>query len=87
MTYIIIRPRAQDGLSAAPPANQIRIKAALDALQVGTFPPHTRKLGGVPDGYRTRIGRWRILFTLSEGLADIADIFLKKERGDYRRRR
>ncbi len=33
-----------------------------------------------------RFGRWRVLFTLKDGEVEVADIFLKKERGDYRRR-
>ena len=86
MTLIVLRPKAIKGIKSASPGDQQDMSKALDALRRGLFPLHTKKLGGVPDGYRTRVGRWRILFTLTNGEADIADIFFKKERGDYRRR-
>lgn len=86
MTALFFRPKALAGTRGASPEDQKRIHAAMDDLRKGLFPPHTKKLGGSADGYRIRVGQWRILFTLKEGVADIADIFLKKERGDYRRR-
>ncbi len=86
MTALFFRPKALAGIRSASPENQKRIRTAINDLRQGTFPLHTKKLGGVADGYRTRVGQWRILFTLQKGIADIADIFIKKERGDYRRR-
>jgi len=86
MSDISLRPRAVRGLAAAPKGYQLRLNEALDVVRNGSFPPHTKKLGGTTNGYRTRVGRWRILFTLDDGTIDVADIFLKKERGDYRRR-
>ncbi len=85
MAQISLRPRALAGLRSAPQAYQRRIGAAIEVLRQGRFPPHTEKLGGVPDGYRTRIGRWRILFILRNGAIEVADIFPKKGRGGYRR--
>ncbi len=86
MTRLTMRPRAIQGLRAASPNDRQKIYAALDTLKRGYFPAHTKKLEGASNGYRTRVGRWRILFTLKNDEADIADIFFKKERGDYRRR-
>lgn len=86
MTTLFFRPKALTGIRSASPEDQKRINAAIDDLRKGIFPPHTKKLGGSANGYRIRVGQWRILFTLKEGIADIADIFIKKERGDYRRR-
>lgn len=45
-----------------------------------------KKLQGSEDRYRIRLGRWRILFSLRNRRMEIMDVFLKKERGDYRRR-
>lgn len=86
MTNISLRPRAVRGLAAAPKEYQLRLNEALDVLRNGSFPPHTKKLGGTTNGYRIRVGRWRILFILKNEEVDVADIFMKKERGDYRRR-
>lgn len=86
MTKIILRPRALVGFEKAPKEVRVNIKIAIETLRKGLFPFHTKKLGGYKNGYRTRVGKWRILFVLENGEADIADIFLKKEKGDYRRR-
>ena len=86
MTCVVLRPRTMEGLKSAPNKYRQRINKSLDMLRNGLFPPHTKKLEGVPDGYRTRVGRWRILFVLHDQKIDVADIFLKKGVGDYRRR-
>lgn len=87
MTSVSLRPRAIEGLKAAPQEHRIALNEALDILKRGLFPLHTKKLRGVSDGYRTRVGRWRVLFILKDRGIDVADIFLKKGRDDYRRRR
>lgn len=86
MTRIVLRSRALVGLEKAPKLVRIDIKVVLETLNKGLFPLHTKKLSGYKNGYRTRIGQWRILFVLDNGEADIADIFLKKGKDDYRRR-
>ncbi len=86
MTNVSLRPRAIDGLKTAPKEYQLRLDETLGVLKQGSFPPHTKKLGGKSYGYRTRVGRWRILFVLKNNVASIADIFLKKGRSDYRRK-
>jgi len=86
MTKIFLRPSAIAGLAAAPERHRLQIKAAIDALERGSFPSHTEKLEGTSKGYRTRVGRWRILFVFRNGEIDVADIFMKKGRSDYRRR-
>lgn len=87
MTAVFLRPRAVAGLHAASAKDRARMRATLKVLSEGSFPLHTKKLEGSRDGYRTQVGRWRILFVLTNGEIDVADIFLKKGSGDYRRRR
>ena len=87
MTKVFLRPRAVAGLNAASAKDQVRMRNALKVLFDGSFPPHTKKLEGSRDGHRTHVGRWRILFVLKDGEIDVADIFLKKGSGDYRRRK
>lgn len=86
MTRVFLRPRAEKALSDAEEKDRIRLYAAIEILHQGLFPLHTKKLGGTPHGYRVRLGRWRIVFVLNNGDIDVADIFLKKGRGDYRHR-
>lgn len=51
-----------------------------------SFSRTPKKLGGTVNGYRVRVSRWRMVFALKNGDIDIADIFPKKGRGDYRHR-
>ena len=51
--------------------------------------PQIRKIEGTKFGYRLRLGRWRILFCLfsKERRIEVVDIFLKKGKEDYNKRR
>lgn len=51
--------------------------------------PHIRKIKGTKFGYRLRFGRWRILFAffLEEKQIEVVDIFLKKGKEDYSKRK
>ncbi len=54
-----------------------------------SFHLQVRKIKGTKFGYRLRLGRWRILFALllKEKRIEIVDIFLKKGREDYNKRK
>lgn len=86
MAEIFFRPRAIRGFNSAPKFEREKIKSVILILRNGEFPTHSKKLEGTPNGYRIRIGRWRILFVLENGEIDVVDIFIKKGRDDYRRR-
>jgi len=47
-----------------------------------------KKISGTENGYRLRVGRWRILFALflKEKRIEIVDVFLKKGKEDYFKR-
>ena len=51
--------------------------------------PEVKKLKDTEFGYRLRIGRWRILFALflKEKRIEVVDIFLKKGKENYFRRK
>jgi mRNA-degrading endonuclease RelE of RelBE toxin-antitoxin system len=51
--------------------------------------PQIKKIRGTKFGWRLRIDRWRILFTLfpKEKRIEIVDMFLRKEKEDYKKRR
>lgn len=86
MTKVALRSRALAGFEKAPKSVRLNIKIVIETLSKGLFPLHTKKLGGHTNGYRTRVGQWRILFVLEKSEIDIADIFIKKEKNDYRRK-
>ena len=57
MTRVSLRPRAIEGLTTAPQEYRSALNETLDILKQGSFPQHTKKLGGASNGYRTRVGR------------------------------
>lgn len=83
MAEVFFRQRAIKGFKSAPAQEKSKIKSAIEILRKSSFPPHTKKLGGHDAGYRTRIGRWRILFILGKSEIDVVDIFIKKGNSDY----
>lgn len=87
MARVFLRPRALAGIKSAPGSVKAGVIVAIEILRAGKFPSHTKKLEDRFKGYRTRIGRWRVLFVLNNGTVDITDIFLKTGPEDYRRRR
>jgi len=90
MFELYFRPRALKVLKKIKRDCQFKINSALDNLKLGRFNLlDLDKIDGIQDGYRLRVGRWRILFTLfSKGKrVEIVDIFLKKSREDYFKRR
>ena len=86
MTLVFLRPRAVAGLDKSPPKTRTLIESLIDELRGGKIPMHTKKLSGTKTGYRTRVGKWRVLFSFENKEIDIVDIFLKKGPEDYRRR-
>lgn len=84
MAEVFFRPRAVKGFKSASALEKSRIKASIEILRKGSFPPHTKKLGGSEVSYRIRIGRWRVLFVFESNEIDVVDIFIKKGGGDYR---
>lgn len=85
MKHILLRPRAVRGIDHSSHKDKMRIFEAIEFLRYGKFPSHTKKLIDSINGYRTRVGCWRILFIASDNAIDIVDIFLRKESSDYRR--
>lgn len=57
MMRVFFRPRAIAGLVRATGTERVKLNAAVDVLKRGRFPPHTKKLGGMMNGYRIRVGR------------------------------
>lgn len=90
MFKIYFREKAFKTLKKIKREYQLRINVALDDLELGKFNLRDiEKISGTESGYRLRVGRWRILFTLfsKEKRIEIVDIFLKKGRGNYLKRR
>jgi len=90
MFQVIITPRAEKEFAKLTQNLKEKLYEEFKKLSVSPFlHPKVKKLQGTEFGYRLRIGRWRILFALfsKEKRIEIVDIFLKKGKEDYLKRR
>jgi len=89
MFEIYFRPRALKTLKKIKRKDQLKINRALENLKAGKFNLlNIRKLEGTQQGYRLRVGEWRILFSLfdKEKRIEIVDIFSREGDADYKKR-
>lgn len=63
---IEISRTAEKQLKKLPQADQRRVARAMLALADDPFPRGSRKLVGYEDVFRVRVGRYRILYSVSE---------------------
>ncbi|MDH6237120.1 type II toxin-antitoxin system RelE/ParE family toxin [Cryobacterium sp. CG_9.6] len=67
-TYRIeVRPAALKALRSIHPTEQARIRGAIALLGEDPRPPGAKALQGRP-GFRVRVGNYRIIYTLDEGV-------------------
>jgi mRNA interferase RelE/StbE len=67
MSYtIIIETRAQRDFKALPSAFATAIKSKIDGLEREPRPHGVKKLAGSKDGYRIRVGDYRVLYTIDD---------------------
>mgnify|MGYP001600400235 FL=1 len=89
MAEVFFRPRALRALEKSlSKKEREKLNELIDQLVRGLFPPATKKLSGMDNAYRLRIGRWRVLFMffVLEKRIEIVDIFMEKGARDYKRR-
>ena len=89
MFRVIIKPKAEREFGRLSKELRKKFYKTFKELSINPFNLlQLKKLEGTKRGYRLRVGRWRILFTLfsKEKRIEIVDIFLKKSEKDYTRR-
>ena len=57
---VAITGPAQKSLKRIPIQDQLRVRAAMDEMEVNPFQGDVRKLKGDRNGFRRRVGDWRI---------------------------
>lgn len=82
MAYtVIIENKAQkDYLKLSPPHIK-PIKEAIDRLNEEPRPHNVKKLSGTKDGYRIRVGDYRILYTIDVH-KKVVTIYRRRHRGN-----
>ncbi len=61
---VVLAGPAQKSLERIPPNDHTRLRAAIDAMQENPFFGDVRKLKGGREGFRRRVGDWRIFFDI-----------------------
>ena len=90
MYELVIKLRAEKEFKKLPAKLRKRFYEEFKKLSTDPFSlPQVKRISGTKFGWRLRVGRWRILFALfsKERRIEIVDIFLKKGKGDYLKRR
>ena len=89
MTEVFFRPRALRSLEKLlSKKEREKLNELINQLIQGIFLPVAKKLKGMENSYRLRVGRWRVLFMffVLEKRIEIVDIFMEKGAKDYKRR-
>jgi mRNA interferase RelE/StbE len=73
---------AAKALRAVHPRDQPRIRGAIELLALDPRPPAARKLSG-RDGYRVRVGDYRILYTVRDDVLLIVVVAIGHRRDVY----
>ncbi|MBU4480753.1 hypothetical protein KKH59_00355 [Patescibacteria group bacterium] len=90
MFRVYFTSRSDKELAELPQELKQKIFNEIKVISENSFLHHqVRKVEGTKFGYRLRLGRWRILFALfsKEKRIEIVDIFLKKGKEDYEKRK
>jgi mRNA interferase RelE/StbE len=59
---VSFQPKAKKALISASTSDRLRITAAIELLRENPLPPKALKLKG-RDGYRIRVGKYRIIYS------------------------
>ncbi len=81
---IIVTARAEKDLKRLPLSDQARVRAAIDILAQSTRGGDRKKLKGMHDEWRLRVGRWRIRFTVDRYARAITLLHVLSRGGAYR---
>jgi len=77
--------QAVQALKAMPRNVAITVRAKIDALAIDPYAPNpnAKKLAG-RDGYRLRVGDWRVLYQIEDGRVVIVVLAIKPRGGAYK---
>jgi mRNA interferase RelE/StbE len=84
MTYTVIfsRPARKD-LEALPPKAQDRILAAVAGLGTNPRGQGSKKLKGVDDSYRIRVGDYRVVYEIHDDIVTVLIVRVRHRKDAY----
>ena len=80
---IELRPAAAKALRKIDPQDVARLRGAIALLAVDPRPPGAEALQGRP-GYRVRVGRYRIVYTIDDGVLLVVVVTLGQRQDVYK---
>lgn len=84
MTYEVeVRPAALKALRKVESRDRVRIQAAIELLAEDPRPPNSKALRGRA-GFRVRVGDYRIIYTVDDGVMVIVVVTLGHRRDVYK---
>lgn len=87
MTYRVqIKASAVKEIAALPKREQRRVVSAIEALAGDPRPEGVRKLTGIEDAYRVRVGDYRIVYQISDEVLTVFVVRVGHRKDVYRRR-
>ena len=85
MAYtVIIENKAQKEFLKLSPPHDGSVKKSISGLVKNPRPQGVKKLAGTKDGYRVRIGNYRILYTIDEPKRVVTIYRIRHRREVYR---
>lgn len=81
---LIITRRAEKDLASIDKPTANRIRAALDRMVINPMAVDLKKLEGMPDIWRLRVGRWRVIFRITGEEVIAYALRIKQRREVYR---
>lgn len=77
-----VKKSVQNSLKKIPKKDQLRISGVIDSLAENPLPPKALKLTG-RDGYRIRVGKYRIIYTFNNRVFRVLDIQIGNRKNAY----
>jgi mRNA interferase RelE/StbE len=84
MYTLLIKSSAERDLRKLPPTIFQRVNEKILALRDDPYPPGVRKLVGAIEGWRIRVGDYRILYQIDAAAQTVTIVRVKHRREVYR---
>lgn len=85
MTYTLrVERAAGKAFDKLPPVTKQRIAAAIDGLAENPRTTGVIKLAGAENGYRLRVGHYRVVFAIDDATATVSVVRIATRQGVYR---
>jgi len=87
MAYRVeIKGSAVKEIAALPKREQRRVVSAIEALSGDPRPEGVRKLTGIEDAYRLRVGDYRVVYQISDDVLTVFVVRVGHRKDVYRRK-